>query len=319
MAHREVIFPKNDKLNVSRNFNLPHSPGIRAGDFIFLSGMLSTDPATGERSPGSMAHETRQTLTNMRHLLESAGSSLERVVKINVLLYDMLELENMNRVYPEFFLTPFFPNRLTHDFDRYFIALPDKGADPVFQAAADHRIALLFPYGEKDGRHYYNSCLVIDKTGKQLGVYRKTHIPAILPSNLPGGTGSYEKFYFSPGNEFPVFSLCGTKIGIQICYDRKYPEGSRLLALKGAEIIFMPICAATYGETKLRGNTWELPLQARAYENGVYVVAVNRAGNEHGRNHIGKSMIIDPVGAEVLALASSDGPDLLVATVDLDN
>ena len=102
-ANRRVITPKNDKLNVSRNFNLPHSPGIRAGDFIFLSGMLSTDPSTGERSPGTMAHETRQTLENMRHLLESAGSSLERVVKVNVLLYDLLEFENMNRVYREFF------------------------------------------------------------------------------------------------------------------------------------------------------------------------------------------------------------------------
>jgi 2-iminobutanoate/2-iminopropanoate deaminase len=90
-VERKIIEPKNDKLNVSRNFNLPHSPGIRAGDFIFLSGMLSTDPSTGERSPGTMAHETRQTLTNMRHLLESAGSSLERVVKLNVLIYDMLE------------------------------------------------------------------------------------------------------------------------------------------------------------------------------------------------------------------------------------
>ena len=82
MARREIIVPKNDKLNVSRNLNLPHSPGIRAGDFIFLSGMLSTDPQTGERSPGTMAHETRQTLANMRHLLESAGSSLAKVVKV---------------------------------------------------------------------------------------------------------------------------------------------------------------------------------------------------------------------------------------------
>jgi 2-iminobutanoate/2-iminopropanoate deaminase len=100
---REIITPRNDKLNVSRSLNLPHSPGIRAGELIFLSGMLSTDPATGERSPGTMAHETRQTLANMRHLLESAGSSLERVVKVNVLLYDLLEFENMNRVYREFF------------------------------------------------------------------------------------------------------------------------------------------------------------------------------------------------------------------------
>jgi len=100
---REIIAPHNDKLNVSRNLKLPHSPGIRAGDFIFLSGMLSVDPATGERSPGTVAHETRQTLANMRHMLESAGSSLERVVKINVLLYNMLEFENMNAVYRQFF------------------------------------------------------------------------------------------------------------------------------------------------------------------------------------------------------------------------
>jgi len=100
---REIITPKNDKLNVSRNLRLPHSPGIRAGDLIFLSGMLSVDPLTGERSQGTVAHETRQTLSNMRHLLESAGSSLERVVKINVLLYDMLEFDNMNAVFREFF------------------------------------------------------------------------------------------------------------------------------------------------------------------------------------------------------------------------
>jgi len=221
--------------------------------------------------------------------------------------------------FSELFMTPFFPNRLTHDFDRYFVELPEPALQPVFQAAADHKLGLLFPFGEKNGRHYYNSCLVVDRNGKHLGIYRKTHIPAILPTELAGGTGSYEKFYFSPGTEFPVFQLCGAKIGIQICYDRKYPEGSRLLALQGAEIIFMPICAATYGETALRGNTWDVPLQARAYENGVYVVAVNRAGDEHGRKHIGRSMIVDPVGADMIAIASNDKPELLVATVDLDH
>ena len=221
--------------------------------------------------------------------------------------------------FSELFMTPFFPNRLTKDFDKFFVTLDEPELQPIFKAAADNRIALLFPFGEKNGPHYHNACLVTDKNGKRLGLYRKTHIPAILPSGLPGGTGSYEKFYFSPGNDFPVFDLCGTKRGIQICYDRKYPEGSRLLALKGAEILFMPICAATYGETKLRGNTWELPLQARAYENGVYVVAVNRAGLEQGRNHIGRSMIVDPIGADMIAVASSDKAELLVATVDLDN
>jgi predicted amidohydrolase len=101
--------------------------------------------------------------------------------------------------------------------------------------------------------------------------------------------------------------------------DRKFPEGSRALALDGAQAIFMPICAATYGETTLRGHTWELPLQARAYENGVFIVAVNRAGDEAGRRHIGKSMIVNPIGAEVMAVTKSDGAELLVATLDMDD
>jgi 2-iminobutanoate/2-iminopropanoate deaminase len=100
---REVIEPANPALDVSRNFNLPHSPGIRAGEFIFLSGTAAIDPATGEWAHGTVAAETRQILANMAHLLESAGSSLAKVVKVNVLIYSMLEYDNMNTVYREFF------------------------------------------------------------------------------------------------------------------------------------------------------------------------------------------------------------------------
>jgi 2-iminobutanoate/2-iminopropanoate deaminase len=103
MSEREIIQPRNSHLNVSKNFNLPHSPGVRAGGFIFLSGMVSIDAETGERAMGTVASETRHILSNMKHMLESADSSLEKVVKINVLLYDMLEFDNMNRVYREFF------------------------------------------------------------------------------------------------------------------------------------------------------------------------------------------------------------------------
>jgi 2-iminobutanoate/2-iminopropanoate deaminase len=100
---RQIIEPKNHHLNVSKNFKLPHSPGVRVGDFVFLSGMVSIDPATGERALGTVASETRQILLNMAHMLESAGSSLSKAVKINVLLYDMREFDDMNRVYREFF------------------------------------------------------------------------------------------------------------------------------------------------------------------------------------------------------------------------
>jgi predicted amidohydrolase len=220
--------------------------------------------------------------------------------------------------FSELFLTPFFPNQLRPDYEHFFVALPNAVTDPLFEAARRHSVGLIFPYGEKAGQYYYNSAAVFDRRGRHVGTYRKIHIPAILPSNTKGGTGSYEKFYFTPGDALPVFEMEGVRFGIQICYDRKFPEGSRALALQGAEIIFMPICAATYGETVLRGNTWELPLQCRAYESGVFVVAVNRAGNENGRRHIGKSMIVNPVGASVMAVAGTDEPQLLVQELDLD-
>lgn len=221
--------------------------------------------------------------------------------------------------FPEVFLTPFFPATLTQEYESFFLELPHPVTDPLFALAREKRMAMIFPFAERCGKSFYNSASVVDSEGHHVGTYRKTHIPAVLPSKLAGGTGSYEKFYFSPGEALLVFEVQGVRFGIQICYDRKFPEGSRALALDGAEIIFMPICAATYGETKLRANTWELPLQARAYENGVFVVAVNRGGDEHGRQHIGKSMIINPVGAEIMALAKGAGDELLVATLDLED
>jgi 2-iminobutanoate/2-iminopropanoate deaminase len=100
---RSVIEPKNPRLNASRNAKLPHVPGIRVGDYIFLSGMTPIDPSTGERSHGPIAEQVRTTLSNMRHMLESAGSSLERVVRVHVVLADISHLAEMDRVYREFF------------------------------------------------------------------------------------------------------------------------------------------------------------------------------------------------------------------------
>lgn len=221
--------------------------------------------------------------------------------------------------FPEVFMAPFFPNRLVNDYEKYFLELPSPIADPIFERARSRGMAMVFPYAERAGSYFYNAAALVDRTGRVVGTYRKTHIPAILPSDQPGGTGSYEKFYFTPGSSLPVFELDGIRVGVQICYDRKFPEGTRALALQGAEIVFMPICAATYGEQKLRANTWELPLQARAYENGVFVIAPNRAGDENGRRHIGKSMIVNPVGAQTMCVGSTDNAEVLVATLDLDD
>src|SRR5258706_15458979 len=98
---RSAIQRRNPRLNVSRSANLPHVPGIRVGDYLFLSGMGPIDPQTGERNHGPIAQQARTTLANMQHMLESAGSSLERVVRIHVVLADIWGLAEMAPVYRE--------------------------------------------------------------------------------------------------------------------------------------------------------------------------------------------------------------------------
>jgi 2-iminobutanoate/2-iminopropanoate deaminase len=100
---RQVIEARTSDADRSRPPRLPVSPAIRAGEFVFLSGLIATDPVTGAPARGTVAAETRQILTNMGKLLEAAGSSLAKVVKVNALIYSMLEYENMNSVYREFF------------------------------------------------------------------------------------------------------------------------------------------------------------------------------------------------------------------------
>ena len=100
---RSTIAPKNPLLNVSKSANLPHVPGIRVGDYLFLSGMGPIDPQTGARNHGPIAEQVRTTLSNVKHMLESAGSSLERVVRVHVVLADIADVAEMDRVYRAFF------------------------------------------------------------------------------------------------------------------------------------------------------------------------------------------------------------------------
>lgn len=220
--------------------------------------------------------------------------------------------------FPELCLMPFFPARLVRDNDAFFDDLPSPLIEPLLSRVRRYRIALVLPYGEREGDAHYNSALVFDERGEVVGKYRKVHIPAYFPSNLPGGTGSFERLYFAPGNlGFPVFHVMGVKIGVQICYDRLFPEGSRALALKGAEVVFYPNNLAAYGQA-YRWTVWERLLCVRAYENGFFGVAPNKAGREGVRDNIGQSLIVGPLeGGEVLAKAASDGDELVVATIDL--
>ena len=219
--------------------------------------------------------------------------------------------------FSELFLAPFFPNRLEEQFDRYFMRLDDPILREYLARAAKGKVAMVLPVAEKAHEGYFNAALVVSAKGEILGCYRKTHIPAYFPTEGPGGTGSFEKLYFTPGATLDTFDVAGARIGIQICNDRLYPEASKVLALKGAEMIVMPICYSTYADPGHRASIWEVPLRARAYENGVWVLAANRVGIEGPRHHLGRSMIVDPRGM-ILAEAGTKEPELLVREIDLD-
>ncbi len=157
---------------------------------------------------------------------------------------------------------------------------------------------------------YYNSAAVIDADGKYLGKYRKHHIPHTAP-------GFWEKFYFKPGNlGYPVFKTAYADIGVYICYDRHFPEGARILGLKGAEILFNP--SATVAG--LSEYLWELEQPAHAVANGYFVGAINRVGFEPPWNigeFYGKSYFCNPRG-KIIAQASRDKDELVVADLKMD-
>jgi 2-iminobutanoate/2-iminopropanoate deaminase len=97
---------KRETIGLPSGCNRPVSMAVRGGDFLFVSGLIAIDLQSGKRVQGTTASETRTILTNLKELLEHSGSSLEKVVKVNVILHSMLEAPNMNDVYVQFFPDP---------------------------------------------------------------------------------------------------------------------------------------------------------------------------------------------------------------------
>jgi len=181
----------------------------------------------------------------------------------------------------------------------------------MVKLAKKHRMAMVVPiYEEEMTGLYFNAAAVIDADGRYLGKYRKHHIPHCHP-------GFWEKFYFTPGNlGYPVFETRYAKVGVYICYDRHFPEGARVLGLKGAEIVFNP--SATVAG--LSEYLWELEQPAHAVANGYFVAAINRVGHEKPWDigeFYGKSYFCNPRG-KIIAQASRDKDELLIADLDLD-
>ncbi len=188
-------------------------------------------------------------------------------------------------VLPETITTGFVPGMETRKF--WELVEPLDGASPraVKKLARRLKVWVVFPMYEK-GRErgrIYNSALVISPQGRLAGVYRKTH-------PFPG-----ERSWTTPGNALPVFNLGFAKMGITICYEGDFPELSRILALKGAEIIVRPSALLRSFEI------WDFTNRARAYDNHVYLLAVNAVGGPDGGGNFnfGHSMIINPIGQKI--------------------
>ena len=224
---------------------------------------------------------------------------------------------------PELFRSLYFAQR--EDAALFDLAEPVPGptTDVLGKVAKRARVVVIAPIFERRAPGlYHNTAAVIDADGRLVGLYRKMHIP--------DDPAYYEKFYFTPGDlGFRVFDTRVGRIGTLVCWDQWYPEGARLTALQGANILFYPTAIgwhpkekASHGPQQL--DAWRTIQRSHAIANGLYVAAVNRVGYEPagsedhagGIEFWGSSFLADPFGA-VVTEAPADRETLLVGEVDL--
>jgi N-carbamoylputrescine amidase len=220
----------------------------------------------------------------------------------------------------ELFCSDYFCQR--EDIDTFNLAesIPGPTTDKIGSVARDLGVVVIASLFER--RHaglYHNTAAVVDADGKLLGIYRKMHIP--------DDPLYYEKYYFTPGDlGFKTFQTRYGRVGVLVCWDQWFPEGARLTALQGAEVIFYPTAIgwhprekAEFGAAQL--DAWQTVQRSHAIANGVFVAAANRVGHEGpadgGIEFFGGSFICDPFG-RWLAKAGNEKEEILVATVDTE-
>ena len=169
---------------------------------------------------------------------------------------------------------------------------------------------------------YHNTAVVFDRDGSIAGKYRKMHIP--------DDPAYYEKFYFTPGDlGFKPIETSLGKLGLMVCWDQLYPEGSRLMSLNGAELLIFPTAIGWEStdapdEKQRQLDAWQVIMRGHAVANGIPVIAVNRVGHEpdpsgqtNGILFWGSSFVAGPQG-EFLAIATTDKDENLVVNVDVE-
>jgi len=235
---------------------------------------------------------------NLERALEKAEDAIVRGARIVCL--------------PELYRTLYFPQR--EDKEAFSLAetIPGDSTYAFSDLARKHEAVIIVPTFEEDRGGYYNSVAVIDADGTLLDTYRKIHIPH--------DPCFFEKNYFRPGNEFRVYNTRYAKFAVLICYDQWFPEAARIVALKGADIIFYPTAIGWIkGATPREGDwrsAWETVQRGHAIANSVHLVAVNRVGEEGDLIFWGSSFACDSFG-NVIARASNKDEDALVVELDL--
>jgi N-carbamoylputrescine amidase len=222
----------------------------------------------------------------------------------------------------ELFATPYFCIEQDPGYFELAAAAADSALLRHFQALArELRVVLPVSFFERAHNAYFNSVAIIDADGKLLGIYRKSHIP--------DGPGYQEKYYFNPGDTgFKVWTTAVGRIGVGICWDQWFPEAARAMALMGAELLLYPTAIGSEPPPAPPVDSrahWQRTQQGHAAANLMPLVAANRVGVEHSRQHpeslhirfYGSSFIADGSGA-LLAEAGSDTEGIITASFDLN-
>jgi len=231
----------------------------------------------------------------------------------------------------ELSLTPYFCfEKSGSEYRKWALTFEDAIVGSIAMKAREHRATIIFPFFRRDNSkgHFFNSAMVIGPDGETVpgqlpaGImvqcYDKVHLPKVQSETL----NIDETPHFVPGSGFPIFATEKARIGILICYDRRFAEAWRTLALSGADIVFLSGCIPTW-ELAAASSSAEMfigELRTRAMENGIHLVACNRAGFEELRDRrtlfFGESCVIGPAGT-VIARGLANAPCIVRATIDL--
>jgi N-carbamoylputrescine amidase len=197
-------------------------------------------------------------------------------------------------------------------------SIPGPSTETLGKLARELKVVIVASLFERRAAGlYHNTAAVLGPDGEITGLYRKMHIP--------DDPLYFEKYYFTPGDlGFGSIATPHGRLGVLVCWDQWYPEGARIAALSGADLLVYPTAIgwhpsekAKYGAAQL--DAWRTIQRAHAIANGIYVAAVNRVGYEgppeHGLEFWGSSFVADPFG-QVIAQASCDQEEILVAECD---